>query len=94
LEKQNVELKNEKLKFEEERKKMNEQQRKNEELRILEERKRKEEENALLCVFCTIEQSTFAIIPCGHKCLCERCVDFVHSCPICRGVKQNVLRIF
>lgn len=46
------------------------------------------------CVFCMERDSTHAIMPCGHMCLCKACVPLVHECPVCRGPKENAVRIW
>lgn len=46
------------------------------------------------CVVCLDRVSTHAIIPCGHRCVCDGCKDLVTSCPMCRGNKDSTLRVF
>ena len=64
-------------------------------------RKRDDESECLsnVCVICHSNQSTKAVIPCGHMCLCDNCADvmaadLVEKCPICRGPLQDTMRIF
>lgn len=53
---------------------------------------------ALTCVVCFHGASEHAIVPCGHRCLCETCsTKFQHAdalCPVCRGPVQFTLKIF
>ena len=49
------------------------------------------------CVFCMDEPKVVALIPCGHKCLCEACAERVQvgdSCPICRAPVSAKYQIF
>ena len=50
--------------------------------------------NPNLCVVCNETPSIYAIVPCGHYCLCEDCSSSCNFCPFCRGNKQSVLKIF
>ena len=54
----------------------------------------KREPSSNLCVICLDEKATHAIVPCGHQCLCPDCAGFVDKCPMCRGAKENVIKIF
>ena len=49
-----------------------------------------------LCIICFAEPITMTIQPCGHRAFCERCVNDarVKLCPICRGEKINIQRIY
>ena len=47
-----------------------------------------------LCVVCLDNVKEYAIVPCGHLCVCRGCVNKLTHCPICREVKQNILRIY
>ena len=52
------------------------------------------------CVICLEAPKTHIIIPCGHKCLCEKCAltitdPFItHACPICRNEIFNIFRVY
>jgi hypothetical protein len=46
------------------------------------------------CVVCLEHTAIIVIQPCCHLVLCELCEPSVADCPICRGSKQSVLRIF
>ena len=50
--------------------------------------------NTNLCVVCNETPSIYAIVPCGHYCLCEDCSGSCDLCPLCRGNKQSLLKIF
>ena len=53
-----------------------------------------------LCCVCHAERPTHALIPCGHKCLCQACSsDAVLqglglNCPVCRQEIESSYRIF
>lgn len=47
------------------------------------------------CVICLDNPPTHALIPCGHRVLCDDCIGLrLEECPICRTARQGVLRIF
>lgn len=49
------------------------------------------------CCICMENESNMAIVPCGHKCLCERCqllLDKSRGCPICRSEITSYLKIY
>lgn len=46
------------------------------------------------CVVCQFRATRYAVLPCGHLCLCEECQDHMSSCPICRGEAKNIVRIW
>lgn len=58
------------------------------------------EEDAKLCVVCLDWERTFAVVPCGHHCLCQDCLDKVlasdRQCPVCREPMQGIgaIRIY
>jgi len=47
------------------------------------------------CVVCLEGESEYAIIPCGHLCLCssQECRS-ISSCPLCRGPVNSINKIF
>ena len=47
------------------------------------------------CVVCMENNREFAIVPCGHPCLCHVCqsLSTITSCPMCRGPKDSVSKI-
>ena len=54
-----------------------------------------EEEELRECVVCLDGEPTFAVVPCGHRCLCEGCRGAAaRECPLCRGPSQGTMRIY
>jgi hypothetical protein len=57
-------------------------------------------EEDIKCVVCLEGEPTHAYIPCGHRCICERCVPMLVSsseslkCCLCRESSVCVTRIF
>lgn len=52
-----------------------------------------------LCVICLDKPKVMALVPCGHKCLCEKCSEMYKkdknkSCPECRSRITNIYKIF
>ena len=57
------------------------------------------EENESLneCVVCIDAPSTVAVVPCGHKCLCEACSERIQvgdPCPVCRCTVSMTMTVF
>lgn len=47
------------------------------------------------CVICMDAEAEFAVVPCGHQCLCHKCQSTRPlTCPVCRCNVQQMLRIF
>ena len=46
------------------------------------------------CCVCKMKEKTHAISPCFHMCVCDRCAAQVSFCPLCRGEKHSVHRIY
>lgn len=50
------------------------------------------------CVVCLEEDSSYAFIPCGHRCVCESCAKNLEAttkeCPLCRSKIQLIMKIF
>ena len=48
------------------------------------------------CTVCWTETAQWAVVPCGHLCLCENCSrdPRVPHCPICRRKKEGTMRVF
>ena len=66
-------------------------------LREREEATGAEEESSLLreCCVCLDAEPTYAVLPCGHRCLCAGCRGAAkRECPVCRTPAQGTLRIF
>ena len=54
-----------------------------------------EEESLRECCVCLDGEPTYAVLPCGHRCLCEGCRGAAkHECPVCRTPAQGTVRIF
>jgi len=57
-----------------------------------------QEDDSDSCVICQVGQKTHAMIPCGHMCICYKCVDHFPAgaqCPMCRaGIICNPTRIY
>lgn len=51
-------------------------------------------EDDKLCVVCLDNKKQYAIVPCGHLCVCQPCSQQLVFCPICRLEKEDALRIF
>ena len=47
-----------------------------------------------LCVVCLDNTKQYAIVPCGHLCVCHDCSQHLVLCPICRIKKEDILRIY
>ena len=58
------------------------------------------EKNPNDCVICTTEKADTAVIPCGHKYFCYKCIDDYHKkeprkgCPMCRQEIIMISKIF
>ena len=49
------------------------------------------------CVICLDKSASHAIVPCGHRAVCETCGDKLcagQACPVCRRKIEDVRRIF
>lgn len=47
------------------------------------------------CVICSKEFiKSQVIVPCGHTQICKTCIEQCTECPICRGKKQDVIKIY
>merc|ERR1712062_242037 len=52
-----------------------------------------------LCVICMDRQiAPYAIVPCGHQCLCSVCKGLIkpdkHKCPMCNGSVSMIIKLF
>ena len=49
------------------------------------------------CAVCFDAPKIMLIVPCGHKCMCNGCATQLknggHSCPICRGPINSILKV-
>ena len=50
--------------------------------------------SATECAICWDGDAEYAVVPCGHRCLCFSCSSTVSQCPVCRTVMSAVLRVF
>ena len=53
------------------------------------------------CVICCDRESSHALVPCGHRCVCEGCSSTLlrleessRMCPICRTRCESALRVY
>jgi len=46
------------------------------------------------CCVCLVKPSDHVLLPCGHVCLCIKCVKDVRSCPLCTSDVQSKHKIF
>lgn len=48
------------------------------------------------CVVCLVNKAKYAVVPCGHLCMCNGCrIDHQNTqCPVCKGNLVNTVRIF
>ena len=46
------------------------------------------------CTICLDADAEYAVVPCGHRCLCASCIKAVSECPVCRQAMTAVLRVF
>ena len=59
------------------------------------EEEKEESAQLLECCVCLDGEPTYAVLPCGHRCLCEGCRGAAkHECPVCRTPAQGTVRIF
>lgn len=47
-----------------------------------------------LCVICLESKKVLAIVPCGHVVSCDGCKEKLTQCPVCRGGKNAVFKVF
>jgi len=55
---------------------------------------KEEEEIENECVICMDQQSDCVFLPCGHVCCCFKCSTSLRTCPMCRTVITQKIRIF
>lgn len=54
-----------------------------------------------MCFVCGETLSDYAVVPCGHRCGCQGCMEEMHSgpggqwhnCPICLGLVENIVAV-
>ena len=47
-----------------------------------------------VCSVCLTNRKEYAIVPCGHFCVCGDCSDMLLQCPLCRSPMRSVLKIY
>jgi hypothetical protein len=52
-----------------------------------------------MCVVCFDAPKEYAIVPCGHQCVCEACAEQLTKtrtpmCPVCRGPIRETMKVF
>ena len=52
------------------------------------------EDDDCACVVCLDASADYAVIDCGHQCLCLGCKDRVSTCPNCRAEISGTVKIF
>jgi hypothetical protein len=63
---------------------------------IIHKRLQEEHKEESLCVFCLDNPSSHALIPCGHRIICQVCVTSAapKTCPTCRRPVLDLLHVF
>eukprot|EP01084_Bolivina_argentea_P152227 265586_1 len=47
------------------------------------------------CVICMDDHLCYAVLPCGHLCICSDCKDLIEEvCPICKKECKSLIRIY
>ena len=48
-----------------------------------------------LCIICEINPTKIIIVPCGHRCMCQKCYEKekkrIEKCPMCNGKIESIL---
>uniref|UniRef100_A0A7S3D9I8 RING-type domain-containing protein n=2 Tax=Palpitomonas bilix TaxID=652834 RepID=A0A7S3D9I8_9EUKA len=57
-------------------------------------REREEAETEKQCKICYTNDTSHALLPCGHFCVCEECLPHLRQCPICNGDFVDSNRIY
>jgi len=52
------------------------------------------ESESELCVVCLDEKKEYIFVPCGHYCCCEKCINKLSECPICRKIVDQKIKVF
>ena len=54
--------------------------------------------NTEICVICMTEVADYLLLPCGHQCGCNNCLNSLKNeerkCPICRIKFTNLVKVF
>ncbi|XP_039003245.1 probable BOI-related E3 ubiquitin-protein ligase 2 [Hibiscus syriacus] len=54
----------------------------------------KSNDNKMVCKHCNTRRSCVVFLPCRHLCSCESCEPFLHSCPVCKSIKEASINVF
>jgi len=46
------------------------------------------------CIACHENNASAAVVNCGHVCMCYECLNKCEKCPICRGPKDRIIKLF
>lgn len=59
-------------------------------------KKKKQKANSEQCVICLDASADFLVVPCGHQCGCQACLNNIRDrkCPICRNILSGIVRVF
>ena len=62
---------------------------------VVEDSKVSADDDEGLCIICFEAPSSHILIPCGHQCVCQSCMDKVlNECPICRAAVDLKVKVF
>ncbi|KAK8643021.1 hypothetical protein V6N13_012338 [Hibiscus sabdariffa] len=53
----------------------------------------KSSNNKMGCKHCNSRSSCVVFLPCRHLCSCESCEAFLHSCPVCKSIKEASIHV-
>ena len=48
----------------------------------------------LACAICFSTENLMVLIPCGHACVCEPCQPTLQTCPLCRDLVVQAIRVY
>jgi hypothetical protein len=60
----------------------------------IEAMKQKVDRHETLCVICLRDQKDCVFLPCGHLYTCMKCSENLPTCPICRKIVKQKVRVF
>ncbi|KAL4238523.1 zinc finger protein [Mactra antiquata] len=52
-----------------------------------------ESDDSDACCVCQSLPVLYAVLPCRHACVCQRCISLLDKCPICRSYIESYFRI-
>ena len=48
-----------------------------------------------LCCICMSSEKTHLCVPCGHKCTCKKCTNYIkNACPICKQKIYIMIKVY